>query len=247
MVNSHLTVTSRWPTMLNRSFGCAQKKTKAVEAFKSQWKGTGLAPGLMSWLRRVSLRLLNLDCRYPRDLLQPARKKKRGQSTRASDAQMVSQWSYQEKKINYVFLSPQQALLEKRGSHPLFPLKGWALPLWGEAACAFCIPEGLPATWLDLCFTTLLSLMEQKDKRSTQAKESTPCSAESSSSMQRQKGLQDWQTCVSAWSQILPNHTRTLPSLRFRISMMKLACFHHQQNMERPAALLKGSSTPTMI
>ena len=27
-------------------------------------------------LRRVSLRLLNLDCRYPRDLLQPARKKK---------------------------------------------------------------------------------------------------------------------------------------------------------------------------
>ena len=28
-------------------------------------------------LRRVSLRLLNLDCRYPRDLLQPARKKNR--------------------------------------------------------------------------------------------------------------------------------------------------------------------------
>ena len=27
-------------------------------------------------VRRVSLRLLNLDCRYPRDLLQPARKKK---------------------------------------------------------------------------------------------------------------------------------------------------------------------------
>ena len=29
-------------------------------------------------MRRVSLRLLNLDCRYPRDLLQPARKKKVG-------------------------------------------------------------------------------------------------------------------------------------------------------------------------
>ena len=28
-------------------------------------------------VRRVSLRLLNLDCRYPRDLLQPARGKKR--------------------------------------------------------------------------------------------------------------------------------------------------------------------------
>ena len=27
-------------------------------------------------VRRVSLRLLNLDCRYPRDLLQPAREKK---------------------------------------------------------------------------------------------------------------------------------------------------------------------------
>ena len=27
-------------------------------------------------MRRVSLRLLNLDCLYPRDLLQPARKKK---------------------------------------------------------------------------------------------------------------------------------------------------------------------------
>ena len=26
-------------------------------------------------VRRVSLRLFNLDCRYPRDLLQPARKK----------------------------------------------------------------------------------------------------------------------------------------------------------------------------
>ena len=29
-------------------------------------------------VRRVSLRLLNLDCRYSRDLLQPARKKKGG-------------------------------------------------------------------------------------------------------------------------------------------------------------------------
>ena len=28
-------------------------------------------------VRRVSLRLLNLDCRYPRDLLQPAREKKK--------------------------------------------------------------------------------------------------------------------------------------------------------------------------
>ena len=28
------------------------------------------------WVRRVSLRLFNLDCRYPRDQLQPARKKK---------------------------------------------------------------------------------------------------------------------------------------------------------------------------
>ena len=177
--------------------------------------------------------------------------------------------------------------LRKGAAIHFFPLKGWALPLWGETACTFCIPEGLPATWLDLCFTTLLTMMEQKDKRSTRAKESTPCSAESSSSMQRQKWLQDWQTCASAWSQILPNHTRTLhawkqkqvkpntsshvccslsrklclkkcqsmkpwldawvPSLRFRISMMKLACFHQQQNMERPAALLKGSSTPTMI
>ena len=43
-----------------------EKKKK--ESFKSQWKGIGLTPGLMSWC-------LNLDCRYPRDLLQPARKK----------------------------------------------------------------------------------------------------------------------------------------------------------------------------
>ena len=28
------------------------------------------------WVRPVSLRLFNLDCRYPRDQLQPARKKK---------------------------------------------------------------------------------------------------------------------------------------------------------------------------
>ena len=177
--------------------------------------------------------------------------------------------------------------LRKGAAIHFFPLKGWALPLWGETACTFCIPEGLPTTWLGLCFTTLLSLMEQKDKRSTQAKESTPCSAESSSSMSRQMWLQDWQTWGSAWSQILPNHTSSFhawkhkqlkpntsshvcsscsrklclkkyqsmkpwldawpPSLKFRISLMQLAFFHPQQNMARPAALLKGSSSPTMI
>ena len=53
--------------------------TKAVESFKSHWKGTGLPPGLMSWSSKslyVSLRLFNLDCRCPRDLLQPVSKKK---------------------------------------------------------------------------------------------------------------------------------------------------------------------------
>ena len=40
-------------------------------------------------VRRVSLRLLNLDCRYPRDLLQPARKKKIVCTTSSFPLQMV--------------------------------------------------------------------------------------------------------------------------------------------------------------
>ena len=98
-------------------------------------------------------------------------------------------------------------------------------------------------------------------------------SAVSSSFIKREMWLQEWAICDSAWSQILPNHKNfacseakaaetkhILPCLLQFIqeermpdclcwdsgSPMQLVCFHLQQNMGRPAALL-DSSTPTMI
>ena len=43
------------------------------------------------WVRRVSLRLFNLDCRYPRDLSQPARKKKECQKICQKECQKICQ------------------------------------------------------------------------------------------------------------------------------------------------------------
>ena len=50
--------------------------TKAVEFFQVSVEGHWTYSWTYVLERRVSLRLFNLDCRYPRDLLQPARKKK---------------------------------------------------------------------------------------------------------------------------------------------------------------------------
>ena len=50
--------------------------TQVVESFLVSVEGHWTCALTYVLLRRVSLRLLNLDCRYPRDLLQPARKKK---------------------------------------------------------------------------------------------------------------------------------------------------------------------------
>ena len=50
--------------------------TQVVESFLVSVEGHWTCVLTYVFLRRVSLRLLNLDCRYPRDLLQPARKKK---------------------------------------------------------------------------------------------------------------------------------------------------------------------------
>ena len=97
-------------------------------SFRSQWKGTGLTPGLMLG-PSVSLRLFNLDCRYPRDLLQPASKKKKPASKKKSTgedlAQGVGFW--------YAFLTsfwgPTTMVLSKREGLVAIPCldKGWIL------------------------------------------------------------------------------------------------------------------------
>ena len=50
--------------------------TKAVESFKSQWKGIGLTPGLMSWSSK-SLYVSLTWTASPRDQVQPVSQKKR--------------------------------------------------------------------------------------------------------------------------------------------------------------------------
>ena len=52
--------------------------TQVVESFLVSVEGHWTCVLTYVFLRRVSLRLLHLDCRYPRGLLQPARKKKTG-------------------------------------------------------------------------------------------------------------------------------------------------------------------------
>ena len=51
--------------------------TQKLWRFQVSVKGHWTYSWAYVWVRRVSLRLFYLDCRYPRDQMQPARKKKR--------------------------------------------------------------------------------------------------------------------------------------------------------------------------